>query len=434
MSVTEGSALVIGGGIAGIQASIDIGNMGFKVYLVERTPSIGGRMAQLDKTFPTNDCSICILAPKMNECFEHENVNVLTYSEVQSVEKVGKNFKVKIRKKPRYVDIEKCTGCGDCIQKCPVKIPNEFNMGLDKRRAIYLPFLQAVPGKMTIDEKKCIYILKNKCGNCKKVCKAGAIDFDQKEEILSIEVGAIVVATGLDPYDVSKLRAYNYNKIKNVITALEFERILSASGPTSGHIERPSDGKVPKNIAFIQCVCSRDENFVKHCSSVCCMHATKEAILANEHHRDIKSYVFYMDLRAVGKGFRKFVQRAENDYNVKYIRARPASIFENQENGNPIIEYEDTDDGEIKSKEVDLVVLSHALIPSKGNVELARILGINLDEHGFFKVPNILTKPMDTEVEGIFVCGYCQSPQDIPDSVTQAGGVAARAAELMEVK
>ncbi len=252
--------------------------------------------------------------------------------------------------------------------------------------------------------------------------------------MLSVEVDAIVVATGLDLYDVSKLKAYNYDKIKNVVTALEFERILSASGPTSGHIERPSDGKAPKNIAFIQCVCSRDENYAKYCSSVCCMHATKEAILANEHHRDIESYVFYMDLRAVGKGFRKFVERAEKDYNVKYIRARPANIYENPENQNPIIEYENTEDGEINTKEVDLVVLSHALIPSKGNKDLARILGITLDEHGFFKVPNILTKPMDTDVEGIFVCGYCQSPQDIPDSVTQASGVAARAAELMEVK
>lgn len=422
--------LVIGGGIAGIQVTTDLGEMGFKVYLVEKTPSIGGRMAQLDKTFPTNDCSICILAPKMSDCYEHENVEVLTYSEVIDVKGKLGDFKVKVLKKPRYVDIEKCTGCGECIEKCPTKVDWEFNMNLNKRKAIYLPFLQAVPKKVTIDPKHCLYLTKGKCGVCKKICKAEAIDYEQKEEILEIDCDAIVIATGFDTYDLTPLKNYGYGIYDNVITALEFERIICASGPTNGHLQRPSDKKTPKKIAFIQCVGSRDSKNNLYCSSVCCMHATKEAILANEHHNDLKSYIFYMDLRAVGKGFQKYIKRAENEYNVEYIRARPAKIWE-KENKNLVIEYEETLTSEIKEKEVELVILSQALVSSKSNKEIAEILKISLDEYGFINIPNKITMPVDTDREGIFACGFCQAPMDIPDSVAQSSGTAARVAEVL---
>ena len=294
------SVAVVGGGIAGIQASIDLANMGFRVYLVEQTPSIGGRMAQLDKTFPTNDCSMCILAPKMIECAGHENVELLTYTELAEVRGTEGDFKVTVRRKPRYVDLTKCTGCGECTEKCPRRVPDEFNVGLDKRKAIYLPFPQAVPRKVTIDEEACLYLTKGRCRVCEEVCQAGAIDFEQQEEILELEVGALLLATGFDPFDPAALKEYGYGKIENVITGLEYERLICASGPTGGHLERPSDGKVPGAIAFIQCVGSRDVNYKPYCSSVCCMHATKEAILANEHYPDLKSFIFYTDMRAVG--------------------------------------------------------------------------------------------------------------------------------------
>jgi heterodisulfide reductase subunit A len=428
------AVLVIGAGIAGIQASIDLAQMGFQVYVVERSPSIGGRMAQLDKTFPTNDCAICILAPKMIECAGHKNIHLMTYSEIVAVEGQAGDFRVKVRKKPRYVNVERCTGCGECVEKCPRRVPDEFNVGLIRRRAIYLPFPQAVPRKMTIDAEYCLYLTdlkKDRCRLCEEVCLAGAIDWAQQEEIVELDVGAIVVATGFDPYDVTALKEYGFGMISNVITGLQYERLVSASGPTGGDLSRPSDGKHPHAVAFIQCVGSRDVNYKPYCSSVCCMFATKEAILANEHDPETRSYIFYTDLRAGGKRFQEYIARAKEEYQVTYIRARPGIVDENPETGDPIVRYEDTNLRQVQEMEVDLVVLCQALIPRDGQQEVADSLGILLDEHGFVLTPERLLHPVDTSVPGIFACGYCQSPQDIPDSVSQASGTAARVAELL---
>jgi heterodisulfide reductase subunit A len=428
------SVLIIGAGIAGIQASIDLAQMGFQVYLVERTPSIGGRMAQLDKTFPTNDCAICILAPKMIECAGHENVHLLTYSEIVGVDGQVGDFTVRVRKKPRYVDVERCTGCGECVEKCPRRVVDEFNVGLSRRRAIYLPFPQAVPRKMTVDADYCLYLAdrkKGRCRLCEEVCQAGAIDWQQQEEIVELGVGAIVVATGFDPYDVSTLKEYGFGTIPNVITSLQYERLVSASGPTSGELRRPLDGQHPHTVAFIQCVGSRDVNYNPYCSSVCCMFATKEAILANEHDPKLRSYVFYTDLRAGGKRFQEYIARASQEYQVTYIRGRPGIISENSQTGNPIVRYEDTTARQVQEMEVGLVVLCQALVPRRGQEEVAALLGIELDEHGFAHIPERLSRPIDTSVPGIFACGYCQSPQDIPESVVQASGAAARVAELL---
>lgn len=428
------AVVVIGAGIAGIQASIDLAQMGFQVYLVERTPSIGGRMAQLDKTFPTNDCAICILAPKMIECAGHENVHLLTYSEVVDVEGQAGDFRVRVRRNPRYVDVERCTGCGECVEKCPRRVPDDFNVGLNRRRAIYLPFPQAVPRKMTIDADYCLYLTareKGRCRLCEEVCQAGAIDWDQEPEIVELDVGAIVLATGFDPYDVSALGEYGFGTIPNVITGLQYERLVSASGPTGGELLRPSDGKHPHTVAFIQCVGSRDLNHNPYCSSVCCMFATKEAILANEHDPELRSCIFYTDLRAGGKRFQEYIARAKEEYQVTYIRGRPGSIGEDSETGNPIVRYEDTTVRRLLEMEVDLVVLCQALVPRYGQQEIAGLLGVVLDEYGFVHTPDRLLRPVDTSVPGIFACGYCQSPQDIPESVAQASGVAARVAESL---
>jgi heterodisulfide reductase subunit A len=435
------SVLVVGGGIAGIQASIDLANMGFQVYLVERTPSIGGRMAQLDKTFPTNDCSLCILAPKMIECAGHEKVHLLTYSEVVEVRGEAGDFKVTVRRKPRYVDLEKCTGCGDCAEKCPRRVPDEFNMELGRRKAIYVPFPQAVPRKVTVDAEACLYLTKGRCRVCEETCQAGAIDFEQQEELLELEVGAIVMATGFDPYDPASLKEYGYGEIENVVTGLEYERLICASGPTEGHLQRPSDGKVPQIIAFIQCVGSRDVNYKPYCSSVCCMHATKEAILANEHYPDLKPFIFYTDMRAVGKQFQEYIIRAREQYNVTYIRSRPGKITLDERNGNPIVWYDETVFSEagdpvrrVASIEVGLVVLCQALVPHGVHGEMAERLGLETDEYGFLVVPDKMIRPVDTTVGGILACGFCLSPQDIPDTVVQASAAAARVAELLTVQ
>jgi heterodisulfide reductase subunit A len=439
--LTSRSVLIIGGGIAGIQASIDLANMGLQVYLVEQTPSIGGRMAQLDKTFPTNDCSMCILAPKMIESAGHENVQLLTYSEVTEVSGVAGDFRVTVRRKPRYVDVSRCTGCGDCAEKCPRRVPDEFNVGLGKRKAIYLPFPQAVPRKMTIDAKACLYLTKGRCRVCEETCQAGAIDLEQQEELVELDVGAIVLATGFDPFDPASLKEYGYAEIENVITGLEYERLICASGPTAGHLERPSDGEVPSVIAFLQCVGSRDVNYKPYCSSVCCMHATKEAILANEHYPDLKSFIFYTDMRAVGKQFQEYIIRARDEYSVGYIRSRPGKITIDEGTGNPIVWYDETVHSEagdpvrrVTSMEVGLVVLCQALVPHGVHEELAGKLGLELDASGFVVIDDRLIRPVDTSVPGIFACGFCQSPQDIPDSVVQASAAAARVAEILSIE
>ena len=434
------SVLIIGGGIAGIQASLDLANRGFQAYLVEKSPSIGGRMAQLDKTFPTMDCSMCILAPKMIECGHHPNVKLLTYSEVKEVKGSVGNFKVKVLKKPRFVDESKCTGCGICSEKCPAKVPNEFEMNLGMRKAIYMPFQQAVPRVATIDKDNCLLFQKGVCKICQKLCQAGAVDFDQQPEEITLNVGAIIVATGFDMFNPEQIPPFGYKRYKDVITAMELERLLCASGPTGGHLVRPSDGKTPKSIAFIQCVGSRDRReWINnaYCSSICCKYAVKDAVLIKEHDPRAMITIFYIDMRAFGRGFQEFVNRAKAEYGINFTRSNPGEITEEPETKRLTIWFEDTVTRTVKSLTFDLVVLCTALVPRKDSVELAKILGIETDNYRFFKSPDLVARPVDTTVPGIFACGYCLGPKtgDIPDSVTQASAAAARTAEVLaEVK
>jgi len=421
------SVLVIGGGIAGMQASLDLASRGFRVYLVERNPSIGGRMVQLDKTFPTMDCSICIVAPKMIECFRNPNITLLTYSEVQEVNGSVGNFTVKILKKPRFVIEERCTGCGMCAQHCPVEVHNEFDMDLGIRKAIYIPLPQAVPLKYTIDNENCV-----KCDLCQKVCGAEAVDFNQQPQTISLDVGAIVVATGFELFDARTRSEYGYGRFQNVLVSLEFERLLSASGPIGGHIVRLSDGRIPRRIAFIQCVGSRSlKGGVSFCSSACCMYATKESVLIREHEPECEVYIFYNDLKVFGKGFQDFVARAEDDWGVRYVRALPGEVVEDSKTGDLTLWYEDTTENTTRSIQADLVVLCPALIPRATSKDLASVLGLELDEYGFFKSKDAQFAPVDTNVPGVFICGYCQGPKDIPESVAQASAAAARAAEVI---
>jgi heterodisulfide reductase subunit A len=428
--------LVVGGGVAGIQAALDLGDMGMQVHLVEQKPSIGGRMAQLDKTFPTNDCSLCILAPKMAECSRHPNVTLHTNSQVTHVTGSAGAFKVDVYTRARYVKESDCTNCLECTQKCPAKVVDEFDMGLRMREAVYTYFLQAVPAMVSIDREHCLYLTKGRCGLCKRVCEAGAIDYEQEDQEFTLDVAAIVLATGFDPFDPAVVKPYGYGKYRNVITSMEYERLISASGPTGGHLWRQSDREPVKTLAFLQCVGSRNLNHNRFCSSVCCMYATKEAILANEHDRQLKSTIYYTDLRAAGKGFQEYVARAKREYKVNYVRARVAEITQDEQE-RPVIWYEDTEgsngngslpDGK-KSQTVDLVVLAVSLEPRRGAQELADLMGIDLDEYNFVK-----TDPFnmaDTTRPGVFACGYCRGPADIPESVAQASGAAARAAEVV---
>ncbi len=423
--------VVIGGGIAGIQASLDLADAGFEVHLVEKSPSIGGHMAQLDKTFPTNDCSMCILSPKMINCADHERIKLHTYSEVESVTGEFPKFKVKIKEKARYIDLERCTGCEDCVAKCPVKVPSEFEAGLAVRKAVYLPFPQAVPRKVTIDADHCRMIKEKKCGVCKKVCKAGAVDYEQKDTTIELNASAVVVATGFDLMDASSVLQYGLGHCKDVVTSLQLERILCASGPSSGHLARPSDGSEPKRLAFVQCVGSRDAKWHEYCSSVCCMYATKESILAREHVPDIESTIFYMDMRATGKGFQEFVSRAKSAYGVRYIRARPSSVQPGEGGKGVLVSYETRGPaGEPVTEEFDLLVLCPALVPSRGTAELAKLLNIKLDSDSFVRTSGLL-RPIDSPRKGVLACGFASGPMDIPDSVSQASAVAARVAELL---
>ena len=425
------AVLVVGGGIAGIQASLDLANRGFKVHLVEKKPSIGGRMAQLDKTFPTMDCSMCILAPKMIECSHHPNVNLLTHSEVTEVQGSLGNFRVKVVRRPRYVDERKCTGCGICSENCPAEAPNEFDENIGSRKAIYLPFPQAVPRVALIDKDNCV-----ECGLCDKVCPAGAVNREQGPEEIELNVGAMVVATGFDIFNSANIPQYGYGRFKNVISALELERLLCASGPTGGRLIRPSEGKKPRHIAFIQCVGSRDRrDWIGHpyCSSICCKYAVKDAVLIKEHQEGSRVTIFYIDMRAFGRGFQEFVNRAKTEFGIEFIRSNPGEISEDPETKDIAIFFEDPITRTVQKMKFDLVVLCPASIPSQGMPELAKTLGIELDNYGFVKSQDSVRKPLNTTVPGIFSCGYCIGPKtgDIPDSITQGSATAARIAELL---
>jgi heterodisulfide reductase subunit A len=424
-------ALVIGGGIAGIQASLDIANTGHKVILVEKDPSIGGHMSQLSETFPTLDCSQCILTPRMVEVAQHPNITLYTYAEIESLEGFIGNFKARIRKKSKSLDEKLCTGCGLCTTKCPQKkIPSEFNEGLGMRPAIYVPFPQAVPNKPVIDRPNCTYYIKGKCKVCEIVCPTKAIRFDQEDEIVEVEVGAVVLATGFTVKQPDFFPEYGFGKYADVITGLQFERLASASGPTLGEIRRPSDGKIPEKIVFIACAGSRDPaKGIPYCSKICCMYIAKHAMLYQHKVHGGKSYVFYMDIRAGGKNYEEFVRRAIEDDGVNYVRGRVSRIYE--KNGKLIVKGVDTLLGAMPVDiEADMVVLATAGVANDGSETLAQKLHVSYDSYKFFAEAHPKLKPVETNTAGIFLAGACQAPRDIPESVAMASGAAVKVAAL----
>lgn len=428
------NALVIGGGIAGIQSALDLANDGFKVFLVERDPSIGGHMAQLDKTFPTLDCSSCILTPKMMEVANHENIELFTYSEVTDIQGSIGNYTVQIRKKPRYVDVEKCTGCGDCAAACRLKerIVSEFNQGMGKRGAVYMPFPQAVPLKYTIDASKCLFLTKGKCGDeplCKKACTQGAINFNQKEELIERNVGAIIVATGYDVLDPASLYEYGYATSPDVITTLELERLISSSGPTKGEILRPSNQQKPKSITFILCVGSRDQTQCTWCCRIGCMTALKQTYLLREKLGDgTEINICYNDFRSYGKGYEEFYRKVRGMH-TNLFRGRPSEV-RNMKN-HLKIDIFDTTTSKLFEIKTDIVVLVPALVPRPDTAEFARLIRISLSGDGFLLEAHPKLRPMDTFVNGIFIAGCCQGPKDIQDTVSQASGAASRATSIL---
>ncbi len=422
------SALVIGGGIAGIQSALDIADAGFKVYLVEKEPSVGGRMSQLDKTFPTLDCSACILTPKMVDVSRHPNIELITYSEVTEVKGAAGSFTVTVKKKPRYVDIVKCTGCGSCAEACRLKgrVTDTFNAAMGRRSAIYVPFPQAVPLKYTVDPAQCIFLTRGVCGKtflCKDACKAGAIDFDQKEQLVELNVGTIIAATGFDPFDAALKPELGYGAYPNVITSLQFERLSSASGPTAGKILL--NGKEPKAVAFIQCVGSRDETTGNlYCSRVCCMITAKHAHLVKDKIHDAKVTVFYADIRAFGKGFEEFYDRVREE-GVNYRRGYVSEVFKRGD--KLVIRSEDTLLGKPIETMADLVVLSVGLVPRAETNPVAQMLGLGNSSDGFLAEAHPKMRPVDTLVDGVYLAGCVQGPKDIPDTVAHAKAAASAA-------
>ena len=424
-------ALVIGGGIAGIQASLDIANTGHQVILIEKDPSIGGHMSQLSETFPTLDCSQCILTPRMVEVAQHPNITLYTYAELDSLEGFIGNFTAKIRLKAKSVDHKKCTGCGACFQKCPQKrIPSEFNAGLGNRTAIYVPFPQAVPNKPVIDREHCNYYKRGKCKICEATCPTGAIEWDKEDEIITEQVGAIVVTTGFNVKGADFFPEYGYGQYKDVLTGLQFERLASASGPTLGEIRRPSDGIIPKKIVFIACAGSRDEaKGIPYCSKICCMYTAKHAMLYQHKVHDGESTVFYMDIRAGGKNYEEFVRRAIEEDHVNYVRGRVARVYE--KNGKLIVKGVDTLlSGQQVEIEADMVVLATAGVSNCGAEQLAQKMHISYDPYHFFAEAHPKLKPVETNTAGIFLAGACQAPKDIPETVGMASGAAVKVAGL----
>ena len=426
-------ALVIGGGIAGIQTALDIAEAGFEVDIVEKQPTIGGKMTQIDKTFPTLDCAACILTPKMVDCAQNDKIHIYAYSEVEHVGGFVGNFHVKIRRKARFVKEDVCTGCGACTEKCPQKkVPNEFNLGLDTRRAIYIPFAQAVPKVATIDPDSCNMLKNGKCGVCAKVCTAGAIDYKQKDEIVEREYGAIVAATGFQPIDLSKFDEFAYSKSPDVVSSLEFERLMNAAGPTGGTLLRPSDGAHPKTIVFVQCVGSRCEDAQKgksYCSKICCMYTAKHAMLCREKYPDTDVYVFYIDVRTPGKNFDEFYRRAVEEYGVHYIKGMVGKVV--PEGGKLKVQASDLLDNRQLHIDADMVVLAAAIEPDKSARSVATMLTASMDTNDFFTEAHPKLRPVESPTAGVFLSGTCQGPKDIPETVAQASAAAAKVIGLL---
>ncbi len=426
-------ALVIGGGIAGIQTALDIADAGFEVDIVEKNPTIGGKMTQIDKTFPTLDCAACILTPKMVDCAQNDKIKIYSYSEVTDVKGFVGNFTVTIKRKARYVDETKCTGCGECTEKCPMKkVPNEFNLGLDTRRAIYIPFAQAVPKVATIDPDYCNMIKNGKCGLCAKVCGAGAIDYKQQDQFIEEKYGAIVVATGFNPIKLDNFDEFAYSQSPDVVTSLEFERLTNAAGPTAGTLLRPSDGKHPHTIVFVQCVGSRDTSGCgkPYCSKICCMYTAKHAMLTREKYPDTDVYVFYIDVRTPGKNFDEFYRRAVEQYGVHYIKGMVGKVVP-QSDGTLKVQASDLISNEQLHIDADMVVLATAIEPDKSARSLGTMLTASMDTNDFFTEAHPKLRPVESPTAGVFLSGACQGPKDIPETVAQAGAAASKVIGLL---
>ena len=424
-----GAILTVGGGIGGVQASLDLAESGFKVYLVEEKPCIGGVMAQLDKTFPTNDCSACIFSPKLQTLAQNPNIEIFAYSRIEAIEGDVGSFRVKVRRKARYVNPEKCTSCGTCAEKCPIKVPNEYNFGHDSRKAIYKDYAQGIPSVYTIDTEHCRLFKGKKCGVCKKVCPAGAVDYEEQDVLVDLDVGSVILAPGYELFDTARVSEFGHGRMPNVVTNLEMERILSASGPFEGVVTRPSDGAHPCRIAWIQCVASRDRRKgMPHCSSVCCMASIKEAVIAKEHDSSIEPTIFFMDIRAYGKDFDKYYERAKKEGGVRFIRSMISRIVEDPVTRNLDLTYLGDDDRLI-TETYDMVVLAVGIKPSDAALKTAEILAVNLDENHFCSTGTF--EPVATSRPGIFVAGAFQAPKDIPQTVIEASAAAGVAIRLL---
>jgi heterodisulfide reductase subunit A len=435
--------LVIGGGIAGVQAALDVAEAGYEVVIVEREPSLGGHMAQLDKTFPTLDCSACILTPKLVDAAQHPKIKLYTYSEVVGVKGFVGNFQVTIRRKPRYVDEKLCTGCGICWNSCPLRprvqedgtvkggFPSKFEANLGRRAAIYVPFAQAVPLVPVIDTEHCTWFVKGgKCGLCAQKCPRGAVNYTQSEELITEPFGAIIVATGFDLFDARALGEYGYGRYPDVITGLELERLMNASGPTHGHVLRPSDGRPPKTVVLVSCVGSRDEKIGRpYCSVVCCMYLAKHAIMLKEHDPEVEVYNFYMDIRAGGKDYDEFTRRAIEQYGAHYLRGRVSQVYERD--GKLIVEGVDTLIGRPVEIQADLVVLATGITAPEGARELFQTLNISYNQYAFINEAHPKLQPVETNTDGILLAGCATGPKDIPATVAQASGAAAKAIGIL---
>lgn len=425
-------ALVIGGGIAGIQTALDIADAGFEVDIVEKKPTIGGKMAQIDKTFPTLDCAACILTPKMVDVAQNEKIHIYSYSEVESVKGFVGNFTATIKKKARYVKEDICTGCGLCTEKCPMKkVPNEFNQMLDNRTAIYIPFAQAVPKVATIDANACMMLKTGKCGVCSKVCTAGAIDYTQKDEFIEQQYGAIVVATGFNTIKLDNFDEFAYSQSPDVVTSLEFERLMNAAGPTGGTLLRPSDHTHPHTLVFVQCVGSRDVSGCgkPYCSKICCMYTAKHAMLCREKYPDTEVYVFYIDVRTPGKNFDEFYRRAVEEYGVHYIKGMVGKVA--PKNGKLMVQASDLLANDQLLIEADMVVLATAIEPDESARSIATMLTASMDTNDFFTEAHPKLRPVESPTAGIFLSGVCQGPKDIPETVSQASAAASKVIGLL---